>query len=163
MAASAEHWARIAQQAGNAARREAEIAVPALAWMFPDGEDAVWVVRNLSSSEFWQANNAADRDNKLKSLVAAMASGENQADAIRDALALNRDDVPDEVRKRIAMIEMGTIKPEIPKDQMHDIAVVLAEHHTEEFFAISNKVMAVTMAGSEVGKPKRSTRKKVSE
>lgn len=135
--------------------------VPALQWMFPDGEPAVWVVRSLSASEFWQANNAGERDKKLRELVAAMASGEGQADALGQAMGIKQD-VPDEVRKRIAMVAAATVKPELPEDQRHTIAVIISEHHTEELFAISNKVMSLTMAGSEVGKPRRSTRTKAS-
>lgn len=159
---AADHWARVAQQAGNLQRRETEIPVPALAWMFPDGEEAVWVVRGLSSAEFWQCNQVGERDRKLTELVRAMAASENQGEALKQALNLNVDDVPDEVRKRMAQIERATVRPAIPAEQIHDVVLAIAEHHTEEFFAISSKIMELTVGGSVVGKPKGSSRTKAS-
>jgi hypothetical protein len=159
----ANHWAKIAQQSAKLQRREAEVKVPALAWIFPDGEPAVWVVRSLGASDFWAANEAGDRDRKLKDLVLAFASGDKQGETVKSALGIAPDDVPDEVRKRIALIEKGTVKPEIPAEHLHDVVLAICEHHTEEFFAISQKVKELTIGGSVVGKPKGSTRTKGSE
>ena len=159
---AADHWAKVAQSAEKLQRREAAIPVPALAWMFPEGEEAVWVVRNLGSSEHWQAAQSGERDKKLVELVRAMAAGDQQAEALRATLGIGSDDVPDEVRKRIAQIEMATVKPDIPADFRHDLVVRISENHPEEFFKISNKVMELTMGGSVMGKPKGSTKTRAS-
>jgi hypothetical protein len=159
---NADHWAKISQQAGKLQRREADIKVPGLSWIFPDGEPAVWVVRSLGASDFWAANEAGDRDKKLRDLVMAFAKGEGQGEKVREALGVSSADVPDEVRKRIALIERATVRPEIPEEHLHDIVLAIAEHHAEEFFAISNKVKELTVGGSVAGKPKGSTRTKAS-
>lgn len=155
-----DHWAKVAQVAEKLQRREAEIPVPALAWMFPDGEKAIWVVRGLGAAEHWQAAQAGDRDKKLVELVRAMAAGDQQADALRATLGIGSDEVPDEVRKRIAQIEIATVSPDIPADFRHDLIVRISENHAEEFFAISGKIMELTVGGSTVGKPKGSSRTK---
>jgi len=155
----AEHWARNAQKAGNLKRPETEIPVPGLAWMFPEGEKPVWVVRGLSASEFWLANAASDRDEKKKQLIMAISSGRNQADAIKSVLSLGDDEMPDEVRRRIAMIELGTVSPDIPKDVLRDNILVIEQNYPEEFFLISKTVLELVGKGAEMGKPKSSTKK----
>lgn len=160
---SNDHWQRVAQQAGKLQRRTAKVAVPALAWMFPEGEEPAWVVRNLSSNEFWFCNEAADRDKRLIEIVRAVSAGQEAEADLAEALNLyGKDGVHPEIRKRLALVELGTVTPEIPEGQKHDVVVMLAEHHTNEFFAISSKVLELTTGGSETGKPKGSTQKKAS-
>ena len=134
--------------------REAEIPVPALADFFGQ-KKPVWKVRGLTAAELGRAREAADRSDTLRSAVVALAGAGDKAQAIKDALGLNDEDVPADISRRIEMLASGSVEPVIGSEN-RDVAVKLAESFPVLFYEITNKIHELTGAGSELGKPKRS-------
>ena len=141
--------------------RTAEVAVPELAAFFKDGEKPVWIVRGLTASELARTREAGENVEKLKSVVSALAGEGDKAQAIREALGLSDDETPAEVSRRIEMLTHGSVSPEIKAQR--DIAVKLAESYSITFYSLTNKIQELTGLGSEVGKPKGSTKSQKSE
>ncbi len=142
--------------------READVAVPALADFFDDGEKPVWRVRGLTAAELARSREATDKGESIKKLVEAMAGDGDKAEAIRESLGLSSEEVPTDVSRRIEMLVAGSVKPEIPEEQ-RDVAVKMAENFPVTFYELTNKVQELTGDGAELGKRKRSGRTKASE
>lgn len=138
------------------APREDAVPVPELKAWFKDAEP-VWRVRSLTAAELGRASEQADRgSDQIRSLVKAMAGEGDKAEAIRSALGISAEDVPKDVTRRIEMLTMGSVEPKLGIDQ-RDVAVKLAESFPTTFFALTNRILALTGQGSEPGKAKRST------
>ena len=71
--------------------RTAVVEVEALAVFFPDGEPARWTVRGLSASELHRAMEAGKRQGSVEAIVRAIATGGDQAQAVRKALGLTNE------------------------------------------------------------------------
>lgn len=128
-------------------RRET-VPVEALAAFFDEGEPAVWQVRGLSSSELHRALEAGKRQGSIETIVRAIASGGNQADAVRAALGLTKD-TPGEIAKRLEMLVMGSLAPKIELPA----AVKLAEAFPIEFLSLTNTISELTGKGFDLVKP----------
>lgn len=139
--------------------REAVIALP------PDlhpffGKS--WKVRGLSAQELARAREASERTDSLKSLVSAMAGAGDKAQAIRESMGLSDDEVPADISRRIQMLTDGSVEPKLGAEN-REVAVKVAEQFATTFYELTNKILELTGSGSEVGKPKRSSRTKASE
>lgn len=130
--------------------------VPELAaWFAPDAEP-VWVVRGLTAAEMARANESANGGlDKVHALVAALAGEGNKATAIRDALGLSNEAVPEDISRRIEMLAMGSVAPLLGTDN-RDVAVKLAETFPNTFYQLTNKIINLTGQGAEPGKAPRS-------
>jgi hypothetical protein len=138
--------------------RDMAIDVPDLAEYFGEDEKPVWVVRGLTAAELARANQSADKGvENLKALVAVMAgsSSSEKAAALRNTLGLNEDEVPVDVSRRIEMLAIGSVSPEIGQIN-RDVAVKIAEYYPTVFYSLTNQILTLTGQGAEVGKPKRS-------
>lgn len=128
--------------------RTAVVEVEALAAFFPDGERARWTVRGLSASELHRAMEAGKRQGSVEAIVRAIATGGDQAQAVRKALGLSTD-TPGEIAKRLEMLVMGSVSPKVELP----VAVKLAETFPVEFLNLTNEITELTGKGAELGKP----------
>lgn len=137
--------------------RTEDVPVPELAAWFAEGEPAVWVIRGLTAAEMGRAREAAERGlDNVKALVEALAGdGAGKVVAIRKAFGLADDDVPADVSRRIEMLAAGSVSPALGMDS-REVAVKLAETFPTVFFNLTNRILALTGQGAEMGKPKRS-------
>lgn len=149
--------------------REEDVAVPDLADFFKgkatkgeDGKDQppVWRVRGLSGSELARVNEAQTRNRDRNAIAQGLLSGKDEkvTEAVR-ALVGGGDDVPDDIAKRLEMLVIASVKPEIS----HPVAVKLSETFPIEFYQLTSKITQLTGLGAEPGKPKRSSGRKTSE
>ena len=138
----------------NMQAREAEIPVPALAEFFGKSKP-VWTVRGLTAAELARSREAGDRLDSVRSAVVALAGAGDKAKAIKDALGLSDDDVPADISQRIEQLTYGSVSPVLGPEN-RDVAVKLAESHPVTFYNLTNKILELTGAGAELGKPKRS-------
>jgi len=128
--------------------RRARVPVPALAPFFDEGEAPEWEVRGLSATELHRALDAGKRQGAIESVVRALATSGDQAQAVRKALGLSAD-TPGEIAKRLEMLVMGSVAPiiELPA------AVKLAESFPIEFLSLTNEITELTGKGFDLGKP----------
>lgn len=128
--------------------RTARVDVPALAPFFDEGEVPVWQVRGLTAAELHKAMEAAKRQSNIEAVVRAIASGGDQAVAVRKALGLSAD-TPGEIAKRMEMLVSGSVSPAVDLPTV----VKLAEHFPIEFLQLTNEITELTGKGSDLGKP----------
>lgn len=128
--------------------RTAVVEVEALAAFFHGGEPARWTVRGLSASELHRAMEAGKRQGSVEAIVRAIATGGDQAQAVRKALGLSAD-TPGEIAKRLEMLVMGSVSPKVELP----VAVKLAETFPVEFLSLTNEITELTGKGAELGKP----------
>jgi hypothetical protein len=128
--------------------RTEEISVPALAHFFSEGEPAVWRVRGLNTNQLHQAMEAGKRQTTIESIVAAITKSGDMAQAVRSALGLSHG-TPGEVAKRLEMLVMGSVSPEVTLP----VAVKLAEAFPVEFLELTNAITTLTGQGFDMGKP----------
>lgn len=140
------------QQAAFTAR-EATVDVPALQPFFAEGEEPRWTVRGLTGAELASANEAKDKNRNLLALTEALVSGgeTEKSAAIKGILGLS-EQVPDDIARRLAMLVSGSVEPKID----HETAIKLAEAFPVAFYALTNRILELTGAGSELGKRPRS-------
>ena len=139
------------------APRKAEVDVPELAGFFPAGTPARWIVRGLTAAEIGRANTAAEKGlDHVKALISAMAGdGSDKAEKMRKAFGLSDDEVPQDVSRRIELLTVGSVSPELGSDK-RDVAVKLAETFPTIFYNLTNQILSLTGQGAELGKPRRS-------
>lgn len=138
--------------------RQAEIRVPEMAEFFPEGEDPVWVVRQLTGAELAHVREAADNLDKVRTIVQALSGGGEEGappKAVLDAFGLNPEETPADLSRRIETLMYGSVRPAIGAAQ-RSAAVVVAENYPMQFYSLTNRIMDLTGAGAEVGKRKRS-------
>jgi len=128
--------------------RRSKVAVEALAAFFDDGQPAVWEVRGLNSVELHKALEAGKRQANVEQIVAAIAAKGDVAQAVRKALGLTND-TPGEIAKRLEMLVMGSVSPEIDLPG----AVRLSESYPIEFLMLTNEISELTGKGFDVVKP----------
>jgi hypothetical protein len=105
----------------------------------------------------------ADRGQEnIKALVEAMAGKGDKASALRKTLGIADGEVPPDVSRRIEMLAVGSVKPELGMDN-RDVAVKLAESFPTVFYNLTNRILSLTGQGAEVGKPKPSGKAAKSE
>jgi len=129
-----------------------EVEVPDLQEFFGDGERAVWKVRGLTGQEMGRANEAAERNKNVSAIVDALV-GDNSKDksqAIKEMLGLSKHNTPDDVVKRIAFLQYGSVDPLCSEE----MAVKLCTVRPIEFYALTNKIVQLTGMGQSLGKQK---------
>ena len=131
--------------------------MPELSGYFGKDEPARWIVRGLTAAEIGRANTAAEKGlDHVKALIAAMAGdGSDKAATMRKAFGLSDDEVPQDVSRRIELLTIGSVSPELGSDK-RDVAVKLAETFPTIFYNLTNQILTLTGQGAEVGKPRRS-------
>ncbi|MEM1191560.1 MAG: hypothetical protein AAGI72_23715 [Pseudomonadota bacterium] len=130
--------------------REASVAVPALAEFFEEGEAAEWKVRGLTGAELARAKSADQTMKNMKTLVEAVATG-NNSDAIRKLAGVVDEGTPPDLTYRIQILVDGSVDPSIDAQQ-RDVAVRLAEAHPVIFYQLTSRILELTGEGQELGK-----------
>jgi len=135
--------------------RQATIEVPELADFFGE-ESPSWTVRGLTAAELGRINESVEQGtDNLKALIAAMAGEGDKAEALRKTMGISEAEVPSDVSRRIEMLAVGSISPELGIEQ-RDVAVKLAETFPTVFYSLTNKILSLTGQGANEGKRKRS-------
>lgn len=134
--------------------REATIKLPPDLHEFLGKE---WKVRGLNAAELARSRESGERGESLKALVSAMAGSGDKAQAIKTSLGLSEDEVPTDISRRIEMLAAGSVEPKLGSEN-REVAVKLCETHPTVFYELTNRILELTGSGSELGKPKRSTK-----
>ena len=132
-------------------QRFSEVPVPDLQPFFEDDDKPVWKVRGLTGQELGRANDAADRNKKISSVVEGVLSDNPKkiAKAVRQVID---PDTPQDIAKRLEHIITGSVDPECDLT----LALKICECFPIEFFAITNEILKLTGQGQLPGKPKPS-------
>lgn len=142
--------------------RQETVRVPELKAFFGNSKPE-WTVRALTAAELGRANESAERGTEnLKALVSAMAGEGDKAEAIRKSMGLSMSDVPADVSRRIEMLTLASVSPELGPEQ-RDVAVKLSETFPTTFYTLTNKILSLTGQGADEGKPRRSGKAEKSE
>lgn len=136
--------------------RTEDVPVPDLAEFFPDlkdGEIPVWKVRGLSGVELGHCSEEADRNKNISAIVDGMASSipKEKTKAVKELLGVGGK-VPQDIAKRIAHFEAGSVEPKVDKE----FAVRFCKVYPVEFYQCTNTIMKLTGQGHVPGKPKGS-------
>jgi len=128
--------------------REQDVQVPALAAFFGDA-DPVWRVRGLTGSELARVNEAAEAAKNLLAIAEGLVSEDRKEKtrALRELLGLDGE-VPQDTVKRIEMLTIASVKPEIDRD----VAVRLFEVYPIEMQIVTGVIMRLTGQGKQPGK-----------
>lgn len=138
---------------------EVKVSAPGLIDFFKDA-DPVFVVRGLSGEEMSKAQSAGNKAKALNTLIDAVSGGNHteQVNALRDSMGINQDSLPEDVAKRIEMLEYGSVEPKIDTQ----MSVKIFKNFPVDAFYLTNRIMHLSGLGSEVGKPQPSGKEKTS-
>lgn len=116
--------------------------------------DPVWTVRGLTGVEVAQVNEAQERNRNMSAIVEGLVSADKAelVESIREKLGIG-DAVPNEIARRLEVLVLGSVKPDIE----HNVAVKLASVYPVEFMDLTNKILNLTGLGQMPGKPPGST------
>ena len=132
-------------------QRIGEVPVPDLQPFFEDGDKPVWKVRGLTGQELGRANDAADRNKKISSVLEGVLS--NSPKKIGKAVKQVIDpDTPQDIAKRLEHMIAGSVDPECDLT----LALKICERFPIEFYSITNKILELTGQGQLPGKPQPS-------
>ena len=145
------------------APRQASIDVPELREYFGD-DSPVWIVRGLTAAEMGRCNEAADKGpENTKALIEALAGSGDKAEALRKSMGIAEGEVPTDVSRRIDMLTIGSVSPELGSNR-RDVAVKLSETYPTVFYNLTNHILSLTGQGAETtGKRRRSGKMAESE
>lgn len=137
----------------NFTPRTKDVPVPDMKDFFDPESKPIFRVRGLSGPELARVHEAVDKHKDVAGLIDGLLSGisEEKINSIRKALGIT-DDTPSEIAKRLEMITIASVDPEIPLD----VAVKIAEVYPISFYHITNTITELTNLGHEPGKPKPS-------
>jgi len=132
-----------------------------MAEFFDDDEDPDWVVRGIDAIELEMMKEDVRSNPKISKEISAGSKGvpDEAVEAIKVIFSVaskvaNRK-VPDTYVMNLSLVAMGSIAPEVSKQQ----AAQLAKRHPVQFAEIASKVLELTGLGSETaGKSKNSGR-----
>lgn len=127
------------------------VAVPGLKsfFTFDEGEDGsapVWVVRGMTGIESAKTRQAVTENENLEAVVQAMGTGvmKDKVEAIRKLAGLqNEEDVPGDIVRRYSMLTQASVDPVCD----YPTAIKLAENKPEEFYLLTNTILALTSSG----------------
>jgi hypothetical protein len=132
--------------------RQESVPLPALAAFFLDGEEPLWTVRGLTHAELSRAAVAIQAGQNLEAVIEALTGdAKAKAGAIKQLLGVADGDVPQETKKRLEHLVMGSVDPEITLD----IAVKLSVTFPIEFGQLTNKILELTGKGQVQAEVKR--------
>lgn len=124
------------------------IKVPEMKAFFDEGDDHIWEVRGLTASELAMANEAMAANKDMGSIISAIATGgKDKVDAVKELMGLQSDSVPDDIVRRISMLTVASISPEIDQTT----AVRLGNTFPTTFYKITNKIIELTGLGYKLG------------
>lgn len=125
--------------------RVADVPVPRLAAFFDKKEKPVWIVRGITGPESAQAKQAVQNNQNIEAVLKAIGSKKKKdiVDGVKELMKLDSEKVPDELVLRYAWLKFGSVKPVCS----HELAMSLALNFSEDFYALTNKIMGLTGMG----------------
>ena len=134
--------------------RTETVTVAGLSDFFKEDSEPVFVVRGVTASELHNATEASKRNTAVEAVVSALASKQEQVQAIRDALGMTGS-TPGEVARRLELLVAGCVTPKLTLP----LAVKIAESFPVEFLDLSNRIIILTGQGGCLVKPAAASRK----
>lgn len=129
--------------------RTQKVSVPGLRHFFGEGEEPVFIVRNLTSSEAAGCADAERNNSKRDALIDALSESEQRKIELKEIAGIyNKDDVHPDTAVKLEMVQMGCVEPPISLSD----AVKLAEHHNLEFQLLAATIGHLSKLGSELVK-----------
>lgn len=133
--------------------RVTAVDVPELAAFFPDGSQAVWKVRGLTSEEIARARESVER-NKIARAELASAQDRGAPEATTAAVKLllgiiGMEAVPDDHVQHLNTVVMGSVDPVVKLEHV----VKLAQAFPIVFTQLYKEIYRLTGLGHEPKKP----------
>jgi len=132
--------------------REKDIPVPQLKEFF-NGAKPVWKVRCLTGEELFSVREAGQKSRNIEEIIEKLVSGntKTKVNAALEAIGISSELSEDYVR-RLEMLHMGSVEPEIEKED----AVRLARVYPTLFSNLTDAIMLLTGEGQKLGESKAS-------
>lgn len=131
------------------------VDVPALRAFFSEGEPPRFKVRGLTGEELGRVNDAQSRAKNISALVEVISSAsgvKETASAIREGLGLSPDGVPEDIARRIEMVAVGCVEPEMDLQTAAKIFRVAPI----DGYSLSNAITLLSGQGMTLGELKSS-------
>jgi hypothetical protein len=140
--------------------RTERVPVPTLAEFFDPDEKAEFVIRGLEGEELARAAEAPGVKQNLHALAAALTSaqGAEKARALREALGLSPDRLPEDLARRITQLHLGCVEPQLDEQaaaKIFRVAPVAA-------YELTNRINLLSGQGLRPGESKASGAMKAS-
>jgi hypothetical protein len=128
--------------------RQKSIPVPQLREFFGNKAKPRWIIRSMTGEEFYGVKVAAKKSRDIKTVIESLFSSNPKVkiDAALEAIGIT-DELPEDYIQRLEMLVIGTVDPEIEKED----AVRLAKRFPILFDQITGEIMMLTGAGQELG------------
>lgn len=126
--------------------RTENIAVPSLKSFFGEDETAEFIVRGLTGEEFARVREAQQKYKNVSAIIEALA-GTNQREkieALSESLGIGAEGVPEDMVRRLEMLQLGSVEPEIDLEtakKIFKVAPVTAYELTNRIQALSGQGM----------------------
>ena len=118
---------------------------------FFESEEPVWKVRGMTGEELGKVMEAVQNTERIQEAVRALLS-DSSPDIVEGVRKLFNRERPDDVIKRIESLVLASVEPECDLQ----MAVKVLKHFPVEFYAITNKINALTGLGHSIAKKKPS-------
>ena len=128
---------------------EVDVSQSALAGFFPDDEPKVWKVRSLDGNELQRCLEAQERQKEIASILTIISENKEAAERLKAHTGLAEKETPAEIVKRLEMLAIASVAPEITRTD----AVKIARVAPLEFLMITRKVSDLTGEGFDLVKP----------
>jgi hypothetical protein len=130
--------------------RTEEVPAPELADFFADPAAAVFTIRGLSGVESGRCNEAAERNRNRAAIAEGIASGQAPeiTAAVKELLGAG-DQVPQDIAKRIEILILGAVEPQVDKE----LALKICRVYPLTFFDLTSRILQLTGRGHVPGKP----------
>ena len=134
-------------------QRTEDVKVDMLKEFFEEKDKPIFTVRNLTGEELGRVNTAVQKNRNVAAILDGLLSNvaKEKIQAIKESIGSD-EKVPDDIARRLEMIQMGTVEPVVTLD----IAKKLCRNYPIEFYDITNTITKLTGLGSELGKAKSS-------
>jgi hypothetical protein len=141
------------------APRTDQVEVKGLAPYFAEDRMPLFKVRGLTAAELDRAREAAQRQRDTVKIAGALIGGDGdaKAEALRELMA--GPEVPDKTATEIEILHLGCVDPVL----QHSDAVLISEDFPIEFGLLVKKILTLTGAGRQLGKPSASGKTQTSE
>ena len=126
-----------------------KMAVPGLKDFFEEGEKPEWEYRGLNGTELALVNNVVQTNAWTNAIIKAVASRDVKefTKALEDLQGKDLDKVPQDLAKRIKILELGSVPP-CPEH----VCVRVAHAKPNTVWNITKAIMKMTDDGADLGK-----------
>ncbi len=122
------------------------VSVPALESFFAEDDEKVFEVRGLTGEEFARVRESQEKYENVNSLIKALAGGANADEKIHatcEMLGIGKDSVPEDLVRRLEMLQLGSVSPVIDLDTAKKIFKVFPVTG----FELTNKIQELSGLG----------------